>query len=978
MDFATWRTALLALVLCLAGWGAPALAQDASDTGPEAQDGGSGFQARVEDFARRIGEANAALDPRGAYEHARAYRDYVLSVRKATHPDALQARLVDLSARLEAGYLNTTQADSDALIKDSIAAFGEKDVRTGRAFEMAGAAQLAHGEGQKAMFRFARAMDILDSALGLTHPEALAARQRYIEGLLFTGRAAEAIPLLLEALELTISAHGQQSPLTIPVAANLGVAHFQQGNDEEALRYTEEALLAHDEAFGRAHLGTLALWHNYASLLASLGRYEEARRQIEYFIGAYEKKVGLQHPDTIAAAQTYVDVLEKTGEPERALRIATGLYRTAFRTFGDDDPETVNARIRAYELELRHEGSSEDLVKRLWRANFSLEKLEPAHRPFTRTRVRGSASHRFKMLMLGKGVSARRADQRDLPFFETNFLRAEAMWFNPRRTEPEGSDAYDRPYPTGPKSALIALQDAMRRPTSGPVALAQARLRAALDGNEALLASWEKESAERLDLERRLFETFGGSDEAIRKRANLHYRLELAEAFIREDQALIEMTSPGFFNVLNKGAVESYVLDFLLEDDEVVLMIVPGPTATHVVAWSNASIAWNRSDMTAREVQSIVEELRAGLSVDGSGRLGYFDMALSHELYTRLIEPVAHAMDGQTHLYYIAHGSLSTLPPAVLLTEAPPEGADYNDPAVLREAAWLSDAFALIQLPTLETLELLRGSDTLRRRLKEKEGGAGSGNPAYSGFGDPLLAGEAALRGVGGAVLRAIDPAAFIPSGEGVEARSTIDPELVRAMPRLPGTRREVEAVRSGLDAPGDLVFYDDSMTEARIKRTDFTGVEILHLATHGVTAAQSQGLAEPGLIFTPPAQSSELDDGYLSAAEVIGLDLSSVRWAILSACNTAAPSDRAGEGGFSGLVRSFFMAGASTLLVSHWPVYDDVAAELASRAVRMNAQGLTRARALQESILQVRTDPKLDAAHPAVWAPFALVGEGR
>ena len=184
--------------------------------------------------------------------------------------------------------------------------------------------------------------------------------------------------------------------------------------------------------------------------------------------------------------------------------------------------------------------------------------------------------------------------------------------------------------------------------------------------------------------------------------------------------------------------------------------------------------------------------------------------------------------------------------------------------------------------------------------------------------------------------------------------------------------------MRGGLGAPGDLVFYDEAMTETNIKSTDFTGVEILHLATHGVTAAQSQGLAEPGLIFTPPVQSSEKDDGYLSAAEVIELDLSSVRWVILSACNTAAPSDRPGEGGFSGLVRSFFMAGASTMLVSHWPVYDDVAAELASRAVRLNTQGLTRAQALQESMRQVRLDPELDAAHPAVWAPFALVGEGR
>ena len=30
------------------------------------------------------------------------------------------------------------------------------------------------------------------------------------------------------------------------------------------------------------------------------------------------------------------------------------------------------------------------------------------------------------------------------------------------------------------------------------------------------------------------------------------------------------------------------------------------------------------------------------------------------------------------------------------------------------------------------------------------------------------------------------------------------------------------------------------------------------------------------------------------------------------------------------------------------------------------------------ETIRAVREDPALDAAHPAVWAPFTLVGEGR
>ena len=66
----------------------------------------------------------------------------------------------------------------------------------------------------------------------------------------------------------------------------------------------------------------------------------------------------------------------------------------------------------------------------------------------------------------------------------------------------------------------------------------------------------------------------------------------------------------------------------------------------------------------------------------------------------------------------------------------------------------------------------------------------------------------------------------------------------------------------------------------------------MLHFATHGLLAGETEMLAEsrsePSLIFTPPAQASEEDDGLLTASEVAQLKLDA-DWAVLSACNTAA-----------------------------------------------------------------------------------------
>ena len=73
-------------------------------------------------------------------------------------------------------------------------------------------------------------------------------------------------------------------------------------------------------------------------------------------------------------------------------------------------------------------------------------------------------------------------------------------------------------------------------------------------------------------------------------------------------------------------------------------------------------------------------------------------------------------------------------------------------------------------------------------------------------------------------------------------------------------------------------------------------------------------------------------------------------------------------------------LAGAKSLLVSHWPVDDVVAARLTVDVLRRErVLGTTRAQALQQAMRSIREDRShAEFAHPSAWAPFALVGEGR
>ena len=123
-----------------------------------------------------------------------------------------------------------------------------------------------------------------------------------------------------------------------------------------------------------------------------------------------------------------------------------------------------------------------------------------------------------------------------------------------------------------------------------------------------------------------------------------------------------------------------------------------------------------------------------------------------------------------------------------------------------------------------------------------------------------------------------------------------------------------------------------------------------------------------------PPA--SEEDNGLLTASEVAQLNLNA-DWVVMSACNTAAGSNEGAEA-LSGLARAFFYAGARSLLVSHWEVDSEAAVAITTGAMNaMKAEPkIGRAGALRRSIAALIARGGR-FAHPSVWAPFVLVGNG-
>src|SRR5262249_41875929 len=104
----------------------------------------------------------------------------------------------------------------------------------------------------------------------------------------------------------------------------------------------------------------------------------------------------------------------------------------------------------------------------------------------------------------------------------------------------------------------------------------------------------------------------------------------------------------------------------------------------------------------------------------------------------------------------------------------------------------------------------------------------------------------------------------------------------------------------------------------------------VVHLACHGLTD-QTHGNLFGALALTPGnGAQNAADDGFLTLAEIYGLNMKGCELAILSACETNLGPQQQGEGVFA-LSRGFLVAGARRVVASNWIVDDKSSASLVS-----------------------------------------------
>ena len=423
---------------------------------------------------------------------------------------------------------------------------------------------------------------------------------------------------------------------------------------------------------------------------------------------------------------------------------------------------------------------------------------------------------------------------------------------------------------------------------------------------------------------------------------------------------------PDYAALSNPLPLKVREIQALLSGDEALVLFSLADRESYVVALTRDNFQWQQIPLGADALTQKVAVLRRGLDVgkasDASGKSGLYDLALANELYAALLAPVEGLVKDKRSLLVAPSGALTALPFHLLVTERP-AAAVPDKIEGYRDAAWLLKRQAVSVLPSVSSLKALRGFARRDRAIKPM---TGFGNPVFN----PAEAGSERRT-----ASRSVTNLAYSDfwQGAGVDRG-----KLVLALPQLPDTADELNAVGKDLGVAAADIHLGTDASETTVKRAPLADYRIVYFATHGLVAGDIKGVAEPSLALSIPRVPSALDDGLLTSSEVAQLKLNA-DFVVLSACNTIA-GDKPRAEALSGLARSFFYAGARALLVTHWSVDSDAATRLTTSTFDLLKADPTlgRAEALRRAMLAYLNDKSSPRnAYPALWGPFALIGEG-
>lgn len=824
------------------------------------------------------------------------------------------------------------------------------------------AGSIALALGRASAGRTAEAIAMLEAVAAIQRAAAPGGSTALAETLFNIGsveQQAGHLSIAAERVEEALALHRRLSPpdaeVTVGTATSLGSIYTQAGLLAKAEDVARDALAMAARGLPQDHPLTMITLSNYAAVLDTQGRWRESEPLYRRLLPLRIAKLGKEAISTAITESNFGRALRLSGRPEEALPLLEESVRVAERKLGASDPrlnqfrenladdyrdlgrltEAValrRAAIAAFKVDFpQHfrlaslqEGLSADLAALgdLTAARSEIEqaqtirhaKLAPDHPAL----LGGEIAAGYLLARAGDGAAGL---ARALPAY-----RRLAAIANANQTEISRDLVFRSAFETMARLAWLtrdeplALDVAQRLVIGDSGRAITAALARGHSEQARLIRARQDATARRAALSRVALERYGrdaaGYEAALAEIAKIDTAMTGTAALAQD--AIVDID--GLRRTLDRGQAQLY---FVQLHDRLLSLVI-----------DRDQFAFGDNVIDDRAFHGLVTRLRGpavtepqarGVIAD-SGEARAYDRDAAARLYELLLHGPTRQVAERNRRWRIATGgSLLAVPFAALVTRRAADG---------QARRWVIDDHAIL---------LTAGSRPVDRPA--------SGPGRFVGIGAPLLKGTAAgartYRDAGGTV------------------------RDIAALPPLPGAAHELAAMQAMIGGPDNVVLTGADATEAAVRDTRLTGVKILAFATHGLVAGDVTGLLEPALVLTPAPQGDTADDGLLTSSEIAQLTTDAAL-VVLSACDTAAGDSRDAPA-LSGLARAFFYAGARSLLVSHWPVQDDIAARI-TVAVARDSDAAAEER-LRQAILRVRHDlRRAGADRPETWAPFTLV----
>jgi len=767
------------------------------------------------------------------------------------------------------------------------------------------------------------------------------------------GRDAEAEPLYKRSLAVMEKAAGLDSADMAPELNNLAALYQRQFRYAEAEPLFKRALALRENALPPGHPDVGQSLNNLATLYERQDRHADSEPLFKRALAIYQKTPGAD-PAVATLLNNLGQVLKAEGryaDAEPAIRQSLAIRE---KVLGRDHVDVARSLDNLADLYQRQDRFAE---------------AEPIYQRALSVRERTvGPDHPDTVASLNNLASLYQAEGRTsdaLPLVERMMAGGGAQ---PRVALPTLLDAQKKQLIPPDKAfdeALDVIQHGAQSSAASAVSKLAVRVAAGSDRLAELVRRDQDLASEADRLDKAIIAALsrqGSPREAAAGRDRL--------AAIAIERATLQKTFaaefPDYAALSNPLPLKAREVQELLSGDEAMVLFALVDRGSFVLALSRDSFDWQRIPLGADALSQKVAVLRRGLDVgkasDSSGKSGLYDLMLANELYAALLGPVEGLVKDKRSLLVAPSGALTALPFHLLVTEKP-TAAIPDKIEGYRNVAWLLKRQAVSVLPSVSSLKALRGFARRDRAVKP-----------MTGFGDPVFnpsEGGSERR----TASRSVTNLAYTDFWQGAGVDRS---RLAQALPQLPDTADELNAVGKDLGVAAADIHLGTDASETTVKRAPLADYRIVYFATHGLVAGDIKGIAEPSLALSIPKLPSALDDGLLTASEVAQLKLNA-DFVVLSACNTIA-GDKPGAEALSGLARSFFYAGARSLLVTHWSVDSEAATRLATSTFDLLKADpkLGRAEALRRAMLAYLGDTSSPRnAYPALWGPFALIREG-